>query len=161
MVRSLYVHLHKILNLMVTPLGRCRLRQRLLRVLWPVRTSMFSGNNQSYVLQLVYGQSRILFTGDIEEAAELELQNINSSLKSQVLKVPHHGSKSSSSLAFLSSVQPEWAVISCDSLVHGHPHEQTLNALRLVMENDNRLLRTDQEGDIEFRIFENRIEYTE
>jgi competence protein ComEC len=133
--------------------------QAWLSVLWPIRTSMLTGNNQSYVLHLHYEKSRVLFAGDIEEEAEYEILKINPDLFSQIYKVPHHGSRSSASLPFISQVSPDWAVISCDSSVYGHPHEQIVNGLKMVMEDTTRILRTDRLGDLEFHIFPERIEY--
>jgi competence protein ComEC len=135
--------------------------QSFLKMLWPIRSSGFSGNNQSYVIQLVSGQTRLLFTGDIEEEAEIEIQKLKIDITSSIIKVAHHGSQNSSSLSFLSCVCPYWAVISCDSTVFGHPHQQTINALRQVMGQNADILRTDRSGDIQFRIYPERVEFVE
>ncbi len=132
-----------------------------LKVLWPIRSSRFTGNNQSYLFQLVYGQSRVLFTGDIEEEAEIEISKIKVDIASQILKVSHHGSQTSSSLPFLAEILPDWAVISCDSTVYGHPHDQTVNGLKVILGREQGILRTDRLGDIEFKIFPDRVEYVE
>ena len=86
-------------------------------------------NNNSIVGQLQYGKFSMLFTGDCEAEYEKKiLSRYGSSLKSTVLKAPHHGSKTSSSLAYLKAVQPEAALISCGAgNDYGHPHKITLD----------------------------------
>ena len=74
-----------------------------------------------------------------------------------LLKVPHHGSRTSSGLPFLAAVQPHWAVISCDSAVYGHPHAESLADLSLILGNDERILRTDREGTVAFEMDGNGI----
>ena len=69
-------------------------------------------NNNAIVLRLVYRDVRMLLAGDIEAEAELHLARSGARLSSQVLKVPHHGSRTSSSKAFLEAVNPSLAVIS-------------------------------------------------
>jgi competence protein ComEC len=69
-------------------------------------------NNLSLVLRLGFGRQTFLFTGDIEKAAEAELIASGVELQSRVIKVPHHGSLTSSTPGFLRKVQPEIAVIS-------------------------------------------------
>jgi len=72
-----------------------------------------SRNNSSLVLRLAWGATSVLFTGDIEAAAERELlASTNVTMRSAVLKVPHHGSRTSSGLGLLAAVDPEVAVIS-------------------------------------------------
>ncbi len=69
-------------------------------------------NNRSLVLRLAFGRQTFLFTGDIEREAEAELIASGVDLESRVIKVPHHGSLTSSTPAFLAEVQPEIAIIS-------------------------------------------------
>jgi len=69
-------------------------------------------NNLSLVLRFVFGDQTVLFTGDIEKEAEAELIASEVSLDSHVIKVPHHGSRTSSTPKFLAKVQPEIAIIS-------------------------------------------------
>ena len=81
---------------------------------------------------------------DSQEASILTSQM---SLEADVLKVGHHGSRSSSTKEFIEAVSPEYAVISCGrDNVYGHPHEETLSALEGVT-----VLRTDELGTIVFR----------
>jgi len=76
----------------------------------PANDESVSVNDSSLVFSLVYGKTSFLFTGDIEEETESKLSL--RSIKSAVLKVPHHGSCTSSSEKFLNAVSPEIAVIS-------------------------------------------------
>ena len=69
-------------------------------------------NDDSRVLKLSYGEVDILFTGDIERAAELRLVESGADLEAEILKVPHHGSKTSSSPEFLSLVRPKFGIFS-------------------------------------------------
>ncbi len=69
-------------------------------------------NDDSLVIKLSYGEVDVLFTGDIGEAAETRLIASGQDLRSEILKVPHHGSRTSSSAAFLDAVQPRCAIFS-------------------------------------------------
>ncbi len=69
-------------------------------------------NNSSLVFKLVHGKNRILFTGDAEMESEHALLNYKDFLECDLLKVGHHGSKTSSSLEFLNFVKPDYAIIS-------------------------------------------------
>lgn len=102
-------------------------------------------NDQSLVAALRYGAHRFLFVGDIEAEGEAAL--LRQDLHADVLKVPHHGSKTSSSAALLQAVDPAIAVISCGrDNPYGHPHPAVLARYRGV-----RVLRTDQLGTVELR----------
>ncbi len=101
-------------------------------------------NNTSVVARLVFGKTSFLFTGDIYRSAERALLKEGVEIDSDVLKVAHHGSKTSSNSEFIASVSPDMAVISCGKdNPYGHPHEATLDAL-----GETRILRTDLLGDI-------------
>jgi competence protein ComEC len=105
-------------------------------------------NNSSVVCRLEYGETSILLAGDAEEdAEEWMLQNCpNEMLQSDVLKVGHHGSSSSSSMPFLEAVKPEMAVISLGlDNSYGHPHAETLERFE---EMDIEVFRTDLQGNI-------------
>ena len=69
-------------------------------------------NDDSLVIKLSYGEVDVLFTGDIGEAAETRLIASGQDLRSEILKVPHHGSRTSSSAPFLDAVQPRSAIVS-------------------------------------------------
>jgi len=108
-------------------------------------------NNSSIVSRLVFGQNSFLFTGDILKSVERQLilaENSGKyvSLNSDVLKVAHHGSKTSSAEEFIERVNPEIAVIQCGkNNKYGHPHQETLATLKKF---DIKILRTDRDGDI-------------
>lgn len=127
------------------------------RTLWPEPHSTLSANEQSTVLRIEYAGKRILLTGDIEDAAESALVEQGTDLRADVLKVAHHGSRTSSGLRFVSEVMPRWAMISCDSLVYGHPHEEAVADLSLVMGSSAGILRTDREGTVGFELDEEGI----
>ncbi len=120
-----------------------------LRFLWPNSQTRLNGNNLSYVTHLIHGENRVLFTGDIEQETELEILQFKDSLKSNILKVAHHGSSSSSSLPFLNKVSFDWAIISSDSSIFGHPHHSTLQRLLLFI-HLSKIYRTDQKGHLIF-----------
>jgi competence protein ComEC len=105
-----------------------------------------SHNNSSMVLRFNFGSASILFTGDIEAAGERALLDTHHDLRSTVLKVPHHGSATSSTAAFIAAVHPEIAVISDGYLNHFHfPSPAVLNRYR---EAGVRVLRTDTNGAV-------------
>ena len=103
-------------------------------------------NNASIVLRVSCGGKTILLTGDIESAAERSLLSSGLPLKSDVLKVPHHGSRTSSTVEFLSAVQPQISLISCGrDNEYGHPHASTLNNLKA---SGTQVYRSDRSGTI-------------
>ncbi|EKU71825.1 ComEC/Rec2 family competence protein [Selenomonas sp. F0473] len=90
-------------------------------------------NNECVVGRLVFGNFTMMFTGDAEKEEEGAILGASDSmrLRSAVLKVGHHGSKTSSSAAFLKAVQPETGLISCGvPSEYGHPHKRIREALR-------------------------------
>lgn len=103
-------------------------------------------NNCSIVCRLSYGRVSFLFTGDAEEAAERQMLRNPSSLKSTVLKVGHHGSRTSTSAPFLRAVAPELAIVSCrEANRWTHPHDEVIGRLRA---HRIRTLLTADEGSI-------------
>ena len=103
-------------------------------------------NDNSLVVRLVYGETSFLFAGDIGVDAEAGLVESGAVLKSTVLKVPHHGSKYSSSSGFLSAVDPEIAIICVGKdNDYYYPHESALARYR---DQGARVYRTDLQGDI-------------
>jgi competence protein ComEC len=105
-------------------------------------------NNTSIVLQLSYGPHDILLEGDAEWQAENEMVRYASAgLASEILKVGHHGSKTSSSTKFLAAVRPQVAIISVGAENRfGHPSPQTIQALQ---NEGARIYRTDLNGTVE------------
>ncbi len=119
------------------------------RVLWPTVTGLASAkesNDKSIVLRVSYGTQDFLLTGDAPESVEQQLLEQGSMLDAEVLKVGHHGSKYSTSRAFLKAVQPELAILSVGAKNrYGHPAPRVLD---LLFQSSIRVLRTDTSGDI-------------
>lgn len=121
-------------------------------VLWPTSTNMISDNainNNSLVCKLVYKNFSMLFTGDIEEIAEKAILskyvNKQEVLNADILKVAHHGSKTSSIKEFINAVNPKYAVIGVGKdNKFGHPSEKTLETLN---DKNVKIYRTDISGE--------------
>ncbi len=106
-----------------------------------------SENEDSAVIYLRYFDFSVLYTGDIGEKTELALLEEGVLKKTSVLKVPHHGSKFSSSISFLLHLKPILAVVSVGAKnSYGHPNSDTLMRLEWVRA---KTLRTDLSGNIE------------
>jgi len=106
-----------------------------------------NSNNTSIVTKLSFGNNAFLFTGDISRSEEKKLVEQKSNLDADVLKVAHHGSKTSTCEEFLENVLPEIAVIQVGKDNHyGHPHQEVLERLKKYKIE---ILRTDELGDIE------------
>jgi competence protein ComEC len=100
-------------------------------------------NNSSIVGKLVYKDFEVLLTGDIEKSVERKLVNSGIDLKADVLKVPHHGSKTSSTEEFLQAVNSVINIIQAGKdNKYGHPHQEVLERMANV-------LVTGQIGDLE------------
>jgi len=113
-------------------------------------------NDNSLVVRITHGRRRVLLVGDAEHEAEAALLAHPERLAADLLKVGHHGSRTSSSAAFLAAVAPSLATISCGSRNRfGHPHRAALEALG---RSGARLLRTDLDGSIRFSTDGERIE---
>mgnify|MGYP004609929645 FL=1 len=109
-----------------------------------------TGNEFSNLIRVSYGEASFLFTGDLIAEQEQQVLANGTNVASTVLKVGHHGSRTSSSQEFLTAVNPGWAVISCGyNNSFGHPHKEILN--RLTSCTKAKILRTDQQGAIVFR----------
>jgi competence protein ComEC len=101
--------------------------------LWPSENlaSDTSANNQSVVIKLTQGSRSFLLTGDIEQPIEQRLSADPASLACDVLKVAHHGSRTSSSEEFLAASHPSVAVISVGlTSIFGHPHPEVVERLK-------------------------------
>jgi len=117
--------------------------------------SVKDANNTSIVLRLDFGEISLLFTGDIYKSEERELLSLAKQLDTDVLKVGHHGSKTSTAEEFIIVVSPEIAVISVGrNNSYGHPHQETLDTLEKYA---IRIFRTDLNGDI--KIISDGINY--
>lgn len=106
----------------------------------------FASNDASLVLRVRYGETSFLFPGDVERAGE-EAAVALGGLGSDVVKVPHHGSRTSSSADFCGAVHPRFAVVSLARANHfGFPHPEAIDRWRAVGAH---VLRTD-EGAVRF-----------
>ena len=111
-------------------------------------------NNDSLVIKIDGKNKSFLFTGDIDEEAEEDIVHLGKWLKSDVIKVPHHGGKTSAYSPFFEAVSPDVAIISAGrDNRFGHPHRETLNLLEGV-----KVLRTDSDGAIKIRESVNGLE---
>lgn len=121
-------------------------------ILWPNEKDMIVDNwinNNSLVFKLVYKDFSIMFTGDIEEEAEKAIleqysNNINK-LQANILKIAHHGSKTSTTENFLKTISPKIALIGVGkNNKFGHPNEQVIERLKA---NKVKIYRTDEDGE--------------
>jgi competence protein ComEC len=119
-----------------------------LRILFPDSdpTNMES-NTSSIVFQLLYGSSTFMFTGDSPKSIEEYLVLVEGeSLKSDVLKLGHHGSRTSTSELYLDEVQPKFAIVSAGKdNTYGHPHVEVTD---LLFNARVQILETVKEGTI-------------
>lgn len=103
-------------------------------------------NNKSIVFKLVYGDFSMLFMADAESEVEKELLEEDADLSADVLKIGHHGSKTSTTDEFLDMVNPKYAVVSCGN---GNDYNHPYGAVTKRFEDKNiPLYRTDELGDI-------------
>ncbi|HPS21405.1 MAG TPA: ComEC/Rec2 family competence protein [Candidatus Paceibacterota bacterium] len=123
-----------------------------IEILFPDRdVSNFETNEASIVMRIVYGENSIMFTGDAPVKTEeiILSENTAESLQSDILKVGHHGSKTSTSVDFLNAVKPEYAVISVGlKNKFGHPKQEILD---LLANFKVQIFRTDELGQIEIK----------
>ncbi len=114
-------------------------------VVWPPADAPdLNDNERSVVLRIVYGEVRILLTGDAGILAEAGMAK--EVCQADVLKVGHHGSKSSTSEEFLRKVRPSVAVVSCGkNNSYGHPNKESLERL---MKAGCEVCRTDEQGAV-------------
>lgn len=109
-----------------------------IEILWPKEKLITSNilNNNSLVMKLNYSSFSILFTGDIEKIAEEEIVNKyigTDKLDSKIIKISHHGSKTSSTQEFLNLVKPQIALIGVgENNNFGHPNEEVLKRLQYL-----------------------------
>ncbi len=126
-----------------------------LDILWPTKEQIPENplNNNSIVCKLNYNNFSMLFTADIEKIAEEKIISVYSKtniLNSTVLKVAHHGSKSSSIKEFLEAVKPKIALIGVGkSNIFGHPNEEVVKRIKNM---NCKVLRTDEMGEVTIRV---------
>jgi competence protein ComEC len=103
-----------------------------IQVLWPLAASdsnQPSRNNDSIVLRVSLGKHSILLTGDIEKSAERALVASGNALQADIVKVPHHGSRSSSTPPFVAATKAQFAIISVgQNSMFGHPHREVVES---------------------------------
>lgn len=119
-----------------------------LQILAPVHSDYSSLNNFSIACRLTHGSRSFLFTGDIERAAESDIVNNGEYLTSDVLKVAHHGSTSSSTPTFIDAVRPQYCVIEVgEGNPYGHPKAEVVERLESA---GAQVLTTMEYGNIVF-----------
>ncbi len=121
----------------------------IINILFPDRdVSAWATNDGGVVARLSYGQTSIMLTGDATAKTEKIIleENYPSQLASTILKVGHHGSRTSSSTSFVKAVMPSYALISVGKdNKYGHPHQETLDTLAQF---GAKIFRTDLLGSI-------------
>jgi competence protein ComEC len=123
-----------------------------LRILYPDRNVANDPKNEaSTIVQLVHGEIEVLLTGDAGKDIErLLLFEYGDFIESEILKIGHHGSKTSTDPQFISVVDPEYVVISAgEGNRYGHPHSNTMETLE---NHGTKILETSKEGTIVFKI---------
>ena len=113
-------------------------------------------NNSSVIVKIVYGKRSFLFTGDIEKEAEEILVNYGDLLKADVLKIPHHGSKTSSTLELLKLVKPRHAVISLGK--NNKFKFPSPSVIKRLSDLKIAVIRTDINGAVIFRTNGEKLE---
>jgi competence protein ComEC len=112
----------------------------------PSKDSYEDLNNYSPVIKIEYGNTSFLFTGDAQADVEKDILSANEDIRADVLKIGHHGSSTSTSMNFLSKVNPSISVISVGKdNIYNHPNENTIKHLN---EKNITIYRTDQDGTI-------------
>lgn len=107
-------------------------------------------NAYALVLKMIYGNESMLFTGDITKETEENLYNV----KSSILKVGHHGSKTSTSEKFLARVSPKLSIISVKkNNSYGHPNEEVLKRLKQY----SKIYTTAECGEIKIKMYKNKL----
>ena len=124
-----------------------------LEIIWPYSKNVIESNainNNSLVFKLIYKNFSMMFTGDIEEIAEKSIiDKYQNKLKANILKIAHHGSKTSSTLDFLNATNPKTAIIGVGkNNKFGHPSDITIDNLE---KKKIKIYRTDINGEIKIR----------
>ena len=132
-------------------------------VLWPTNFIHVEGNGASVVLKVAWDKNvdglgkkefdGALLTADLDTTGERRLLELSPSLKTSLLQVGHHGSAGSSSLHFLSRIEPQSAVVSVGKKNgYGHPTQSVLNKLKIVLQDSSKIFRTDLQGSLTVEI---------
>jgi competence protein ComEC len=111
----------------------------------PQIASVENLNDTSLVIKIIQKNRAFLFPGDISDSVEEALLESGAPLRADVLKIPHHGSRTSSSFTFLGAVRPELAILSGGGVMQNLPAPETLERYRGL---SIPVLRTDRQGPI-------------
>jgi competence protein ComEC len=135
------------LNLTVPPVGSTfKIGNATVTILAPNGTGYDDPNDYSIVAKVVFGNTSFLLTGDAEAESESQMLSKGLDLSATVLKVGHHGSKSSTGQSFLNKVNPKYAVISVGKgNSYGHPTQEVMNRLKA---KNIPVYRTDESGTV-------------
>ena len=110
-------------------------------------------NDNSSVIYTELGDYKFIFMGDASSTTEKEIMNKYNLSNIDVLKVGHHGSRTSSSVEFINEINPEYSIISVGkNNRYGHPNKEVLDNLE-----KSKIYRTDQDGSIMFKIKNNKL----
>jgi competence protein ComEC len=124
--------------------------------LHPARPQPARRNDRSCVLKVSTPGGAMLLTGDIERGAEAELLERRAEVRSDVVLMPHHGSRTSSTAPFVQAVSPAWAIAAAGYRSRfGHPHPEVLARYRA---QGAQVLRTDLDGAVHVRLRASDIE---
>jgi competence protein ComEC len=134
---------------------KIKYRESLGNVLWPISSALTqkSTNEGSVVLKLFAGGTTSLFAGDISSKIENILKSVVGRV--DILKIPHHGSKYSSSAEFLNLLKPRLAVIEVGKNSYGHPTAEVLNRLSQIGAS---LYRTDLDGRVTAKVLGGKLQ---
>ena len=122
----------------------------LFTIIAPTRETYENLNNYSVSLRMDYAGKSFIFTGDAEELSEREMLNSGINLRADVLKVGHHGSRTSTHQAFFDVVNPDIAVISLGKdNSYGHPHQEVQ---KILADAKIPVYRTDENGNVVIHI---------
>ena len=119
-----------------------------IELLTPVGSGYDNLNDYSVVCRVTCGETAFMFTGDASETVEKEIVDAGYNVASDVLKVGHHGSKTSTGYIWLKSVRPGYSVISCGAgNSYNHPNKETVKRLKDICGS---IYRTDLNGTVIF-----------
>ncbi len=126
-----------------------------INILGPLSDTPSNLNNYSTIMKISFGQMDVLMTGDAEQDVEEDLTQANVDLDSEILKVGHHGSDTSTSSDFLNAVDPDFALISSKiGNKYEHPSKSTMDKLK---KNNVEVYRTDENGTVTATITQDNI----
>jgi competence protein ComEC len=112
-------------------------------------------DNNGIVFKLTEGNVRFLFTGDIYKEGECKILENGEDIESDILKIPHHGSNTSSSLEFLEKVKPKISIISVGrDNTYGHPSKEVIERIKKI---GSSIYRTDKNGAIILKVKNDKI----